>query len=267
MKKMKLFFVVLMAFITLKGSAQFVNSSNNPQGKTASSNVNISHKTDLNGWDRISVSFTPTKIITDVKGAENYNLTGFSIGYEKGFSIANNIPLFIETGGNIQYAFKNFDNEDLEDTNLKIEGIPYETKMTISTLNLKVPVNLAYKLSLGNVSIIPYVGINFKINLLAKAKYSLEDSDDLNSIYDSEDEYWESLEEREDRNLQELNLFDKKDTGSKDSQWKRFQMGWQIGVGLDYNKLHVGIGYGKDFMELYKKTKTSAVAITLGYNF
>lgn len=267
MKKMKLCFVILMAFVTLKGSAQFVNSSNNTQGKNTSSNVNFSHKTDLNGWERISVSFTPTKIITDVKGADNFNLTGFSIGYEKGFSIANNIPLFIETGGNIQYAFKSLDNEDLEDIGFKNEDIPYETKMTISTLNLKIPVNLAYKLSLGDVSIIPYVGINFKINLLAKAKYSLEDSDDLNSIYDSEDEYWESLEEREDRNIQNLNFFDKKDIEDKDSRWKRFQMGWQIGVGLDYNKLHVGIGYGKDLMELYKKTKTSAVSITLGYNF
>ena len=63
------------------------------------------------------------------------------------------------------------------------------------------------------------------------------------------------------------NNFDKKDTGSKDSQWKRFQMGWQIGIGLNYNKLYVGVSYGKDITELCKKTKLSTTSITLGYNF
>lgn len=44
-------------------------------------------------------------------------------------------------------------------------------------------------------------------------------------------------------------------------------MGWQIGVGLDYNNLHVGLGYTKDIMELCKKVKTSSVMVSLGYNF
>lgn len=64
-----------------------------------------------------------------------------------------------------------------------------------------------------------------------------------------------------------MNMFDKDDVGGEKNTWKRFQMGWQIGVGLDYNKLHVGLGYTKDFMELSKKLKTSSVLVSLGYNF
>lgn len=169
---------------------------------------------------------------------------------------------------NLQYAFKNFDDEDRDDV-----GVPnpfyYDMKATYSTLNMKVPVNLAYKLTFGDVSLIPYVGLNFKLNLLGQLKYSLEDPDDLeNSRYDSEDDFWDEMEDlEEDGKKQNINMFDKKDVGSKDAVWKRFQMGWQIGIGLDYNSLHVGLGYTKDMMELCKKVKTSSVMVSLGYNF
>lgn len=66
---------------------------------------------------------------------------------------------------------------------------------------------------------------------------------------------------------EESNLFDKKETGNKDDTWKRFQMGWQLGVGLYYNQLYVGVGYGKDITELCKKTKIGTTSITLGYSF
>jgi len=56
-------------------------------------------------------------------------------------------------------------------------------------------------------------------------------------------------------------------TGDKDYTWKRFQMGWQVGVGLNYNSLYIGVGYTKDFIELCKKTKMGYASITLGYNF
>ena len=59
----------------------------------------------------------------------------------------------------------------------------------------------------------------------------------------------------------------KKEVGGKDNQWKRFQMGWQVGVGLTYNSLYVGVGYAKDFMELCRKTKVGTATITLGYTF
>ena len=249
----------------------FTNGTTLYKGKTVSGTEAVhyfSTKDDLNSWDRITVSYSPMKYVTDIKGTDDFNMTGFSLGYEKGFSIARSLPIFIETGANMQYAFKTFDNEDREDAGISSPHY-YDMKATYSTLNLKVPVNLAYKLTFGDVSLIPYVGLNFKLNLLGQLKYSLEDPDDLEgSQYDDEDDFWNDIEDSdEDGMKQTLNMFEKKDVGGKDYVWKRFQMGWQIGVGLDYNNLHVGLGYTKDIMELCKKVKTSSVMVSLGYNF
>jgi len=269
MKKVRLFLMAFMSLVAVSASAQFVNSGNKSQTATTSSfNSGSSYKVDLNSWDRITVSYSPMKYVTDIKGNDDFNMTGFSLGYEKGFSIARSLPIFIETGANMQYAFKTFDNEDREDAGISSPHY-YDMKATYSTLNLKVPVNLAYKLTFGDVSLIPYVGLNFKLNLLGQLKYSLEDPDDLEgSQYDDEDDFWNDIEDSdEDGMKQTLNMFEKKDVGGKDYVWKRFQMGWQIGVGLDYNNLHVGLGYTKDIMELCKKVKTSSVMVSLGYNF
>lgn len=149
-------------------------------------------------------------------------------------------------------------------------GGNYDLKASYSTLNLKVPVNLAYKFTFGDVSLIPYAGLNFKLNLLGKMKFALDDSDDLPEG-SSEEDLWDDLKDYNDFS-QSTNLLDKKEMednlgADKDQVWKRFQMGWQIGVGLDYNNLHVGLGYTKDIMELCKKVKTSSVMVSLGYNF
>ena len=53
----------------------------------------------------------------------------------------------------------------------------------------------------------------------------------------------------------------------KDNTAKRFQFGWQIGAGLSYNALYIGLSYNIDFTKVAKKTKTSNFAVTLGYNF
>lgn len=276
MKKVRLFLMAFMALVAVSASAQFVNSGNKSQTSTASSfNSGSSYKVDLNGWDRIIVSFSPMKYITDIKGEDGFNMTGFSLGYEKGFNIVKKLPIFIATGVNMQYAFKNLDHEDLAEAigsywTVSWKGGTYDLKASYSTLNLKVPVNLAYKLTLGDVSLIPYAGLNFKVNLLGNMKFALDDSDDLPEG-SSEEDLWDDLKDYDDLS-QTTNLLDKKEMednlgADKDQVWKRFQMGWQIGIGLDYNSLHVGLGYTKDIMELCKKVKTSSVMVSLGYNF
>lgn len=272
---MRLFLAALLAFTTINASAQFVNQSNNTQKST--SRTKSSYSADLNGWDRITVSFTPMKYQTDVKGQDGFNMTGFAIGYDKGFNIAPQLPIFLETGINMQYAFKSLDSEELAEVTGVLWGVtignaahPVLFKATYSTLNLKIPVNLAYKLTFGDVSVIPYGGINFKVNIIGKMKFGIDDTDDLPDGW-SEDDVWDEYKDQTDK-TQSTNLLDKKEVednlgGDKDQVWNRFQMGWQIGVGVDYNSWHVGLGYTKDIMELCKKVKTSSVLISLGYNF
>lgn len=183
MKSIKFYLSLTLFAIASTSSAQFVNSNENP-----SSSVKATRQADTEGWSRIAISYNPTTIFIDEKGADNLNLTGFSLGYTKGISISKQLPLFVEAGINAQFALKKFDSEDAEDAGLisNIEG--YEVENKITTMNLNIPVNLAYKFNAGNVSIVPYAGINFKINILGKTKYSLEDPDDLkNSYYEDEE--------------------------------------------------------------------------------
>lgn len=251
MKTMKFYLAVCLLALTGTASAQFANSK-------ALSSSSSTRNTDTNGWQRITVSYNPTKIISDYEGADDLSVNGFSIGYTKGFSIAKEFPLFVEASVNATYSFGKEDYDDLG-----FDEDILERKTNLFSLN--IPVNIAYKFSLpnGKVSIVPYIGINFRGNIIGKQKYNL--TIDTNELGFSKDEFWEQMEKEGYK--QEANMFDKKDTGSKDYTWKRFQMGWQIGAGLNYNQLYVGVGYGKDFIELCKKTKIGTTSITLGYNF
>lgn len=251
MKTMRFYLAVCLLSLTGTASAQFANSN-------ASSVSSTSRNADTNEWQRISISYNPTKIIYDYEGVDNLSVNGFSIGYTKGFSIAKEFPLFLETGIGATYSFG---KEDYDDLGYKEDILERKTNL----FSINIPVNLTYKFSLpnGKVSIVPYIGVNFRGNIIGKQKYNL--TVDTNELGFSEDKFWEQMEKEGFK--QEANMFDKKDTGSKDYTWKRFQMGWQIGVGLNYNSLYVGVGYGKDFIELCKKTKIGTTSITLGYNF
>lgn len=251
----KIFLFAAMSLIACNVSAQFANTNN--------SNVNVANDKEVNTteWQRVYISYNPMNMVVDLSDADDMSFNGFSIGYAKGFSVSNDMPLFIEAGAQLTYGTNTLDSED--DESLEVYNYELEQKTTI--LNLNIPVNLAYKFTVDSkkLSIIPYVGVNFKGNIIGKSKLNLVD--ELDSDYMSEKEFWENAEDYGIK--QEKNNFDKKDTGSKDSQWKRFQVGWQIGIGLNYNKLYVGVSYGKDITELCKKTKLSTTSITLGYNF
>lgn len=251
MKTIKIYLSACLLAVAATTSAQFANSN-------ASSSSANSRSIDTDEWNRVSVSFNPMKAVIDVEGADDLNFTGFSFSYAKGISIAKNLPIFVEAGINALYAFG---KEDYNDLGLDEDLL--ERKTNIFSVN--IPVNLVYKISLSNskVSIVPYVGVNFRGNIIGKQKYDL--TIDTNELGFSEDEFWTEIEDEGFK--QETNMFDKKETGSKDATWKRFQMGWQIGVGLNYSKLYIGLGYGKDFTELCKKTKIATTSITLGYNF
>lgn len=257
MKSFKFLASVLMLAAATTASAQFVNSNSNSTVSNGARNV------DLTGWQRVTFSYNPTTISIDETGYDNLKMNGFSIGYAQGFSVAKQVPLFIEAGINAQFAFKKLDGEDSEDIpfGAGIEGI--NTKFT--TMNLNIPVNLAYKFTFnnGNTSLVPYAGINFKFNLIGKCKYTIEDTDILGGM--DEDDFWDYAEENGVK--QTINMFDKKETGDKDATWNRFQMGWQIGVGLYHNHFYVGVGYTKDFIELCKKTKVGYANISVGYSF
>lgn len=229
-------FLAMAAFLAVvtSASAQFTNTTSS---KSPSSSVGV----NTDGWSTIWVEWNPSTMKYDSKDADDESFTGLSFGYSQAFSLTSSIPLFAEVGLGIQYSFYSDAYEDDKDD--------YTEEIKFNMVSAKVPANLMYLFQIPNssISLIPYVGVNFRYNILAKEKWTVEG-------------YYEDIEE-------EYNLFDKDDMG-KDAKWNRFQLGWNIGAKARFGgKFLVSLSYGSDFSEIAKKTKISTTSISLGYTF
>lgn len=249
MKAIKLLAVAALLAASTTVSAQFTNASKSSSSSAA----------NTDGWSTFYVQWNPSSINVDSKNVDDQSFTGLSIGYSKAFCITSGTPLFIEAGIGLQYSFYTLDYKDDLDRTFSY----CEPEEKFNMLSAKVPVNLMYNFQItnSNISIAPYAGLYFRFNIIGKSKTEVN----AKSGYKESDaeERWEDEEMKIDKNL-----FDKDDMGSKDATWNRFQVGWQIGVNARFNdSFLLGISYGSDFSELYKKAKISTTSITLGYCF
>lgn len=247
MKMTKLFIAAAMLAVSVTASAQFTNTSRKGQAKTVSTK----------GWETFYLQWNPSSFSIDLKNADDQSFTGFSVGYSKAFGVSRTTPLFLEVGAALQYSHYTEEGDvlmyfyDEEYGDVDYDIVDGEEKFNM--FSVKVPVNLLYKFQIPNssVSLLPFVGATLRCNASAKKKVSVTDEDyELDGIEDTE-----------------YDLFDKDDMGSK-SKWKRFQIGWQIGVNAHFGEnFLVGLSYGSDFSEICKKTKISTTSVTLGYRF
>lgn len=248
MKKIKFFAVATLMAICSSASAQFTSSLSSRSSSTS---------VDTDGWSSIWVEYNPVSIKYDSKGVDDESATGLSLGYSQTFPITKGTPLFLELGLGLQYTF-NTNDDDIyifeydDDGNIMDYEKVDDGELKTTLFSAKVPVNLLYAFQIPNssVRIMPFVGANLRYNLSGKRKYSFEGDED----WDDDD--------------LEMDVFDKKDMGSSKATWKRFQLGWNIGVKarLGENFL-VGLSYGNDFSELAKKTKMQTTSISIGYTF
>ena len=156
------------------------------------------------------------------------SFTGIKFGFLHGESISNTAPLYFEYGINAHYAWS--DDEI------------WKGNVTTSVLNLNIPVNFAYKFDINDdVHITPYVGLHLRGNIIGQKKYEYDDKTS--------------------------NFFDKDDMGSSKLTANRIQLGGQIGAGIDYKRLYVGVGYNTQISEYMKGVNTSGLDVTIGYNF
>ena len=229
---------VMLAAVCTSASAQFATPSN--AGTSATANVPSEE------WSSVYVQYNPGTVEPD-KGDE-LDFTGISVGFNKYTSISQSMPLFLEYGVAGQYSW----NSEEED----------EITIKYNVGSIKAPVNVSYVFNLpnSNISIAPYAGLNLRFNLWGNRKFEVD------GLGDYEDYFWEEMED-EYGIKEEANLFDKDDMGSKDATWKRFQIGWQIGVNVNFEKAYLGLSYGSDFTEIVKDCKMKTTSITLGYKF
>lgn len=258
-KFFKTLMAVALVVCAIPASAQFTGGGAK-SGKSAKSVV-----ADTNPYNRISLSYDNTRLSGNDKMDECFNgedamsLNGVGLEYLHGFSVSKTLPMFIEAGIKAQFgtgSVSDYDKEDEVDYILKAQQFSFS-----------VPVNYTYKFTLGDgISLAPYIGINLKVHAIGRQKFSLKFDDD------EMQEWWdEELEEDDDDDYDWKNVFDKKDMGDKDATWNRFQMGWQIGLGLNAKAFYVGLQYGTDFIPAYKHKKLAInsgnFALKIGYNF
>lgn len=251
MKSLKFLVAAAMMMATATGFAQFANSgaasSSSKNGYVASS------------YDRFGVSYNSYKYTFDKEDTDDRALTGIGVEWIHGFGLSSTTPIYIETGLKFIYAFK---SESLDD--IKYGSKSYENQIKYNMMNIAVPINLAYRFTLpGNsdVSITPFTGITLKYNIASKYKNTVDEE-----YYEKRG--WDTDKEIEEQGYEKwYDYFDKKDVGDKKNTHKRFQFGWQIGAGLSYKALYLGLSYNIDFTKVAKKTKTSNFAATIGYNF
>lgn len=230
---MKKFFVLAaMAVACASASAQFLDSNaSSASASTVSSD----------GWSTLYLQYNPMTF--DADGGD-LDFTGFTFGFNRAISLSSSTPLFIEVGGALTYAYYSEDEDYGYDYDYDYDyGYDYDgTEYKVNVWSLKVPVSLTYDWQVADkISILPYAGLTFRYNLAGKYKVEY-DGDEIDA-----------------------NLFDDDEMG--DSAFKRFQIGWQIGVNAKFNKFLVGLSYGSDFSEIADDCKIKTTSITIGCCF
>lgn len=188
-------------------------------------------------YDRVSLSFTPTTFKTSMnnQSSKSDKIDGLTVDYVHGLNILPNAPLYVEFGAGLAY------NNSNESTKAYFDGIEiFHAEADVSFLSAKVPVNLVYRVPLTKgISLAPYAGLQAKINLIGKATNE-------NGI---------------------AGQSSKTSVSFFDYDAKRFQLGYQVGVGLNIKMVYVGVGYQGDMTSYLEEAKGEGLVVTLGYNF
>mgnify|MGYP003294144363 CR=1 FL=1 len=167
-----------------------------------------------------------------------------SLGVLKSAQIVNALPLHLEYGANLQYMFGRDESSLL--------GV--KTTYNASNVALNVPLHASLNLSLGKVAIIPYAGVNLRVNL-----------------------WGEQITETKIGNTLATNELDLYDTSDKegaagDAAWERFQAGLSYGVALRLGAITLSAGITSDLMPLVDRgEELNAMAelksVSLGFAF
>ena len=261
MKKFYFFLVIAMMAVATSASAQFVQSGANNQSKNNNQSGNFFSQMSTDNYSRIYVGYNPTKIKWDDYQSELEKLFplkhGVSLGYIYGANIVDSLPLYIEFGGNFQYSFG---NEEIEEGD-EDEDFYLLRKYKLNMYSLNVPVNLAFRFGFNDnkVEITPYLGLNFRVNLAANMKEEYEMVEDY---------YGESSGSSDE------NLFDSDE--ERGDIFKRFQVGFNVGVNFAFSGFNIGVGYTTDFNKICRNDydndddfggKLGVTTISVGFAF
>ncbi|MCQ2235531.1 MAG: PorT family protein [Bacteroidales bacterium] len=205
--------------------------------------------TNVNGYQRAEVSYIGQKNTAKLGSYSSDTKTkGFELGYIKGISLVQTLPLFLELGGNLTWSHGSDTQRaydiSIDDDHLIPELSVTEVKCKYTFMSVAIPVNVAYKFAFvnsENFTIVPFVGPNFKFNFIGKTKFAGKS----------------------------ISNFDK----DNENPARRFQVGLNLGLGVNIcDALYVGYKFQPDFTRYVRAdsdnyAKTSANYFTIGINF
>lgn len=214
--------------------ASFVLNASAQFSNSGSSGTNTVR--DNTGWTTIYVEWNPSSFhggggyrnYNNGKGKGSTGFNGFSLGVSRAISLATATPIFIEPAVALQYSTK-------KEGYVVYDYDVFNASAWLHMLSVKAPVNFMYKYDFPShpVSLMPFAGITLRVN----AWGVVNDDGDHDDLFD---EY----------------------------EFKRFQIGWQVGLKAKISeKFIVGGSFGTDFNEIHKHVKVHTGTIMLGYSF
>ncbi len=210
----KLILLAVLAAMGLQVQAQIVSSRS---AMTTREVYGSDEVTTYKGWSTLGVEYLPSTWSGD---NDSESFTGLALNYTRAISLTQSAPIFLEVGLGGQYSFKSEDDQKFK------------------IVSAKVPINFIYSYAIpgSDITLDPYVGMNFRVNIWGEYK----------------DYYGKTSD-----------LFD-----SNEGDWNRFQVGIHFGLKARFNnKFFIGAGYGLDFSEIAKKIKVNEGSISLGLVF
>lgn len=164
----------------------------------------------------LKVSYSNVAIKASAGGISfTENMNGLSVGVSQARMLPGELPFLYEYGADILMAFG------------------YNKSTLISAM---VPVNLMYKLDLGQIQLLPFAGLNLTAHIIGQNQY---DDYTLNWFKDDED----------------------------GDACNRFQLGAQFGAKALYGKYFLGIAYQPSLTKFADSVNLNVLNVSFGISF
>lgn len=203
----------------------------------------VAQVVDTDNYTRIHASYVTAGISnTAFTPLPSIDPKGVSIGILQGFSLTDELPLFLEVGANLNWLHS---AADVVGANVVVG----DRKFT--NMNFAVPINGAYKYTLNDkVAFSGHAGINLKVNMFSIDKFHYKIGG-------------ASADEK-------VNYLKKDDMGGRDNRGNIFQLGGQVGAGVHLADFYLGWQFQLDFMKTIEwdngdKSRLHANYFTIGY--
>lgn len=191
--------------------------------------------TDTDNYTRATLGMVISQPVYTGEGVarvSNHNLYGMSAGYLFGINVtSHSMPLFVEVGPELSFARRSEEIDYWEDHTLTLHDEIHTKRLTLSS-----PVNMVYLHHFSDaIALAPSAGLQAKVNLLAETSS------------------------------------EGKTTSLFSHGANRFQLGWDAGCGIYFDRFHLGISYAADltpFMSDHdEKERYQNLTFSIGLKF